>query len=271
MSRRAIEGHTVVVTSRDSPHLELVMQFHADHIRPTFAENEVEDVAMWIDRLTAQSERGPIKQLLANEGADAYDFEFALALLVRDVDQVVVGAAVHEVYLKARCGLVSYIVVADWLRGKGAAGLLMDAVFDNCAAVLAQHYGPMETLRAVFIEVLQVRDDHSDEDDPHTTSASKFRSSDRQVIFSRLGFLPVDLDFVHPGKMKGHRYNIGLASRTYDYKSGVFPSAFVLAFLEGLVMGILADEGVTDDTEMLQWRALLDGKDVIPVGGQYWR
>jgi GNAT superfamily N-acetyltransferase len=247
-----------------------VRAFHQEFLVPTFAANEVEDVELWEERLKDQHDEGPLPKLSAADIGNRC--EFAVALLVRKQDGRVMGGASHEVYLASRSALISYMVVSSELRGRGAAKLLVDAVFSNGESVVQTAVaGP---LAAVVIEVLQVRDDH-DDDGHHGSGAAPaeatFRSADRQVIFKKLGFQPVDLDFVHPGKLKGHRYNIGVASRSLDVSSGQFPADVLLAFLEGLVMGILADEGSTDETEMKQWRELLADRDWVGVGDSFWR
>lgn len=265
----------VYITSRAFPLYDQVRAYHRDFLVPTFAANEVEDVELWEGRLHDQHDEGALRPLAADEVGSRC--EFGVALLIRKEDGAVLGGASHEVYLKSRSALISYMVVSSELRGRGAAKLLVDAVFHNGESIVQTTVAA--PLAAVVIEVLQVRDDHDDEHgsdaahDTPTPPTTTFRSADRQIIFRKLGFQPVDLDFVHPGKLKGHRYNIGVASRSLGISNGRFPADVLLLFLEGLVMGILADEGSTDDTEMKQWRELLTDREGgwIGVGDAFWR
>lgn len=263
---------SLYVTTRAFPMYDEVRAYHQGYLVPTFAANEVEDVELWEARLKDQHDDGELRFLGSDVGSNC---EFSVALLIRS-DGAVLGGASHEVYLNSRCALISYMVVSPELRGRGAAKMLVDAVFANGEAIVQET--THQPLAAVVIEVLQVRDDHDEEHGPDSdghhveaSSSKTFRSADRQIIFRRIGFQPVDLDFVHPGKLKGHRYNIGVASRSLDLSGGHFPADVLLAFVEGLVMGILADEGSTDDAEMQQWRELLSGREWVSVGDVNWR
>lgn len=311
----------------------------------------------------------------ATLSCSAVDYEFIVAVIVRDVDNEVLGGASHEIYLQAQCALISFLVVDPALRGMGAAGALISCVQTNATVLLQQVYAPTPaSLRALFIEVLQVRDDHSSDDEdeqpekedkekedagtghqkkdsvhsrhtedhhvkhlhhlhvasgkehgPHpvvappslpvagsaspkqTSEAStpsvvgpRFRSAQRQVIFRRLGFTALDYDLLHPGSMRGHRYNLGVlrtqcvSSSGKEEKEGDgtgqvasdsgaaprssgseenlrFPVPVLLAFLEGLILGILRDEGATD---LSQWEEdyvrFLTGKEWVGAGDQFW-
>ena len=268
----ALEGFSIVVTSNEHFDAELVQQFHSDLIVPTFSEHEVEDLDMWLDRLDDQ------KKSASRKEHDSH-FVFALALLVRDCDRKCLGAAVHEVYLDSQTALISYIVVSPELRGKGAASLLNKAALDNAQKVVTAHCGEGVPLQGMFIEVLQVRDDHHSHDGSSSPAhpqahlqLATFPSAIRQQVFQRLGYVALDLDLVHPGRMKGHRYNLGVFSYFHNPRfTSEFPSSVVLAFLKGLFEGILADEGSSDTSDYDAYAATLATIDTVRMGNAFWK
>lgn len=284
-----IPGFTLKLTSAHMPLIDEVKRMHETLIAPTFSENETEEVELFVERLEVQQQHvalglwGSPKEVIkaaavgaasaAAEGEDKNekgtevpqqvipDWEFYVAMLIDDATQHVVGAAVHEVYLRSGCALVSYLVVSETMRGKGVAGKLMEAAFRNCTQVMLER-GPEvgcdgndgKVLHAMFIEVLQVRDDDVSAADPSNTAGSIVR----QAVFKKLRFVALDMDLVHPGRMKGHRYNLSLRS---DIHSTQFPVKVLLTFMTDLFAGILADEGVQDETDINEYRR--DRKSVV--------
>jgi hypothetical protein len=269
---KSIDGCHVVVTSNEHFDRTLVEQLHSDLIVPTFSAHEVEDIDMWLSRLDDQ------KKSASKAERDTH-FVFAISLLVRDSDGKCLGAAVHEVYLDSRTALISYIVVSPELRGQGAAALLNASALNNAQDVIQAHFGLGVPLEGMFIEVLQVRDDHCSRDDAYETVPEqrrelqkRFPSAARQKVFQRLGYVALDLDLVHPGRMKGHRYNLGVMSFKHNPRiTDEFPSAVVLAFLKGLFEGILGDEGSADSTDYESYAAALSQNPSIRMGSAYWR
>ena len=230
----------VVVTGEEGA--DLVKQFHSKYIQPTFASNEVEDVALWIERLEDASKRRK-----SGEDGPAPSFEFVVAVAISNEGGIrsVVGGASCELYRGCDCGLVTYVVVDVDLRGQGVARKLFDACYTACVDI-ANHFNGM------FIEVLQKRD---------TSEEAKVAAANtnKAAIFSSLGFLPLDGDLVHPGRMRGHRYTLGfysksLAISTTSNNASIasdanallsVPWEVVRAFATDMFLGILADEDKT--------------------------
>lgn len=225
----------VIVTGKEG--VELVEQFHSKYIQPTFASNEVEDLSLWIERLEDATDR--------LKSGDVPSFEFVVAVAVSNNDGVrsVVGGASCELYRGCDCGLVTYVVVDEALRGQGVARKLFDACYTACSDITTHFNG-------MFIEVLQKRD---------TSNEAKIAAANtnKAAIFSSLGFLPLDGDLVHPGRMKGHRYTLGFYSKSLSISTAHVATAeaakellsvpwdVVRAFATDMFLGILADEGRT--------------------------
>lgn len=267
----------------------------------------------------------------------------------------VLGGAAREYYPSCRCGLISYIVISNALRGQGFAGRVMRRTWDDlsiiataddetvspqqspvpadvnavqcanvvpptAAALAAQgtsvhlhHHHKLEmaslgsscsssihsgsgqsstdmslcctppshfqflppalagsvptspqTLRrtaapptgasagplnALFIEVLQKRD----------AIDGKFDAAARQKIWDKMGFVPLDFDLIHPGRLRGGRYQLAVYNPrprgTTAPPEPRLPSeqgfsvAVLRDFLKGLFTGIFIAEMEVEDDE----------------------
>lgn len=289
-----IPGYRLVLTSAHLPLIDEVQQMHATLLAPTFAAHETEEVELFVERLLTQHKLhsagmwGRAATVAPTPDSPKLvlpEWEFHIAMLIDSATNHVVGAAVHELYLRSGCGLVSYLVVSESMRGKGVAGRLMEAAFRNCTAVMAANGpdvgcdgGSGKVLHAMFVEVLQVCDDEVSASDPTNTQASTVR----QQVFKRLKFVALDMDLVHPGRMKGHRYNLSFRSDVHvavhqqsnesvDALVARFPVVVLMTFMTDLFAGILADEGKADDTDIDEYRKAFAGREYLPAGNQFWR
>ena len=249
-----------IVVVRGEEGAELVRQFHSRYIETTFAGNEVEDVSLWMDRLEDATKRAKLaRQQPSKSSAHSFDtaFEFVVAVAVSNEngERKVVGGASCELYLASGCGLVTYVVVDAALRGQGYARKLFDACYAACEDLSLD-----APFAGMFIEVLQKRDTCE------IAKAAAGANTNKAAIFSSLGFLPLDGDLVHPGRMKGHRYTLGFLSKslrisTRDAASSEEPLCVpwdvVRTFVAQLFYGILADEGKTGEAATEEVQGLL--------------
>jgi len=184
--------------------------------------------------------------------------------LIREEDDKVVGGSVQELYRESKCGLVSYIAIHECMRGKGCAKYVMQESFKNLKQ-LSRNAVDSE-MNAMFIEVAQTRDAEDDHEE------GRFCSKQRQEIWRRLEFRPLDYDLVHVGRMRSHRYLLAVWSEKYDHKSHTqFPTSVLLSFLDDFATGVLAEESSTDRDEIDEYYAQLQDQQFVGMGHEYWR
>jgi GNAT superfamily N-acetyltransferase len=201
----------------------LVRQFHA-LCSVEFTEEELEEEDVWLQSIFPSSEDG---------GEEPFGYHVTIALALRPTgDDVahpseaahkrwveahsaatdgalsaytVLGGAMMEFYAKCSSALMPYIVVDAAARGLGVAGTLLRTGAASLDAACKEQGAAGPTLRELFIEVSQRR--HGNPSDPHHTTEM---ASLRQAVWSRCGFLPLDTEFVHPGRLRGQPYQLAV-------------------------------------------------------------
>lgn len=254
--------------------LKLVEQLHGDLMLRTF--DDLEEVDIW-KRISLTAPR----DLAANDREYAM-MAFVVATCPRSLlddkaepsksagERVVCGGVSVEIYKKSRWGFLGYLSVEPACRNMGIARnlvLLGQQVADKmCRENLS---APMKHFAML---VAQGRDEHDDKKGSYLCDA--FDPLIRQQIWTKMGFLPLALDIVCPGRLKGHRHQLAVQ---HDLLRGAvettFPSEEALEFLEDLFSGILAEEGNTTDKQgeiAALRKQLLEGPPDVPCGSTMW-
>jgi hypothetical protein len=98
----------------------------------------------------------------------------------------VIGGVVNEIYQKSMCSLVSYIAIDENFRGYGLSKKLIDKSITETLTF-------NKNIKHIFIEVIIPENE---------------KDIDRQHIWSKLNFTPLDFIFQHPGCLKWKYYQI---------------------------------------------------------------
>jgi len=245
-----MHGVRYIVASKDNPQTNLVREFYNEVVLKEFTDAELEEVEQWI-------------RIILDGGASAR-YILNIGLLINEEDGKVVGGSVQELYRESKCGLVAYIAIHSCMRGKGCAKYVMQESFKNLKQLCRTTFEC--EMNAMFIEVAQARDADGDHDE------GRFCAKQRQEIWKRLDFRPLDFDLVHVGRMKSHQYLLGLWSEKYDHKSrDNFPTSVLLSFLDDFATGVLEEESSDDRDEIEQYYTQLQGTATVGMGHEYWR
>jgi len=240
-----MEDLTYLIACKQTPLLNFVSQFYA-MCSKEFSSSELEEFEVW--------------QRILLDGGESARYVMAVALVVRNSDNKVMGGAALELYRDCSCGLMSYIAVHEDMRGRGVAAALTKYSFEHLSAMCQERLD--KPLNALFIEVLQHRDNIE----------GKFDAKVRQNIWKKLGFVPLDFDLVHPGRLQGRRYNLALMSKVHDPTSrSSFPTSVLLSFLNDLFTGILAEEDRHDREDIEGYINYFGPLTEIPMCQPAWR
>jgi GNAT superfamily N-acetyltransferase len=165
--------HLSLIDLRLHPDLELLKQFYASLIQPSFSMfgDELEDLDVWESNLSSSGDKYALHVILCLE--DSKDL---------------CGGVACEYYPKSQCGLLTYIVTNPQHRNKGVAGKLVSAAVEALEQESRSrgHAG----LRALFLETNDSEKISAEEDcmDP----------AERQRILQRLGFGLLQFQYVQP-------------------------------------------------------------------------
>lgn len=226
----------------------------------------------------------------------------------------VVGGAVTEYYPEGgQSAVLAYLALRPECRGTGLARRLVDAaeVVATCrcedvhrradqSSTDAITSSPSSKLSAFFVEVLQARD-AEEAAAAHELVTVPMSATQRIAIWARLGFLPIDLDFRHPGSLRGARYHLCVrcpspaccqrnkadaagSQSIASTASFAISAGIVAAFLRTFFRAIVEDDGVPtegldvdrdidgvgDVIEHVRHRSI-DGGKWICVGSNFWK
>lgn len=217
----------------------IIRDFHHNLCQSEFSMEELENVEDWIEGLESNSDG-------SGENEELPEFYPVYFMMVQnnrtDGDNEenqepsrVLGGVVLECYPRQKIFLMAYVVVSSKCRGQGVGRVLVEFCkkwaaesfsVENESACFARRdlrdgdVAPVASANAsspssswtplLVIEVYQTSnlanslEDNNDEGEVAATAH-------RQQVWSKLGFLPLkDVALVHPGKLKGGKYNIAI-------------------------------------------------------------
>lgn len=159
----------------------------------------------------------------------------------------IMGGHLFEYYKESSCGLLTYLVILPRYKGKSLARLLLEKAFlilerdASCAG---------KELKGVFAEA----------NDPVAFSPNEDAMSpvQRLRILSRLGARIIDIPYVQPALIRGHRRVRHLLLLWFDYpgsKERSIPRPVLMGFLHELyrALGISHPEKDSDFRNMLAY------------------
>lgn len=132
------------------------------------------------------------------------------SFIIITLNNEVIGGVVSEIYSKSNCCLISYIAINDKYRGMGLSKILIEETIKD-----TKEYD--ETIEDIFIEVLKPENEFD---------------IARQKIWKKLNFLPFDLYFQHPGKLKWRYYQMAKYNINNEEKIIIDKQKLLLYFTE---------------------------------------
>jgi hypothetical protein len=180
-----------------------------------FDSYELEECSTWIGFIEESLQTSVDIQLIIEAAKTKTEFPkcHAVYILVTSLEDedVVAAGAVAELYLEAKSAMISYIVTSPEFRGKGLGKKIVQYLGwhmnELCVAFTPNH----EALSCLLVDVAQHRDANEDEEETKL-------AIERQMIWSRLGFSPVDFDMRYPGYLSTARYNVGCYRQEFKSK-----------------------------------------------------
>jgi len=148
------------------------------------------------------------------------------------------------------------------MRGKGLAGHLLE----RCK--MAQNARSVSGDVPLFIEVEQVNQAKATR---HTNSADTMDAGKRQMVWKKLGFLPMEFGVEQPGKRGGHFYQFCLYSPANSV-SGAVERDTIRKFITEYHEGVMEDEGLTHTSAtapVLEW--LEQQPEFVAFSNDGWR
>jgi hypothetical protein len=244
---------TFVVSQTETPQIPLLRELYHKVLAKEFDEHELEELPLW-------------EQLLTEGDADDKRYRFYVGIVLAE-DGSVAGGVVYELYKHTACALIAYITVREDMRGCGLAKYLLTNAFAHVQAESERLLN--EPLKGMFLEVLRTTDNGPDANhgfDPVT----------RQVIYARMGFCPVDVVIVHPGRLRGFKYQTCFWSTLVDHTTATqIPAKLVRDFFAEVFEGILdAEEDgkvKVDRHDVAVWKASFEGLESLPCGPNCWK
>ncbi len=282
------------VVSSENPNLPVLRTYYKNIIERYFVANQVEDLALWEAHCCNPDPDCNYKWscLISALAKDKMEEVTGAALTEEErADEetltVVAGGAAVELYFESRCALLAFIGIDERFRGKG----LFQEMMGRCTGVLSTMCSTMRLppFQAFFLECMQAADE-----DEEARLSSGTDAVARQKMYQKVGFEPVEgVDLVHPGKLKGHKYNLAVfvgnwpygaipAAPAKDGEIGVTPAStklipleVVLSFIRDLFRGILAAEDSDSEEEYLVYERVLTQaagpREALGVGPEFWK
>jgi GNAT superfamily N-acetyltransferase len=276
------------IVNEKNPNLAVMQSFHKGIIEKYFLESEREEASLWEEQIIKPDPKGKCKWSLVaalkpvfrppvdssedEETDPKRDAERKAKSASPAPAREVAGGAVLELYVGSQCALLPYIGIDEEYRGKGLSSeLLRKAIFYLTEAC---HDLKLPPYKALFLEVLQARDDDHEKNNSGTDAKT------RQIIWQKMGIEPIEgLDLIHPGRMNGgHRYHLCVYVGTGRFQTDIgrvkeIEVSVVLAFVHELFYEILRAEGKEEDTsEFEQFAAQYKGRmdQKLRIGPDYW-
>lgn len=152
----------------------LVYDFYHKICQNIFDKHELENYQKWLD---AQNN---------NNITNIYTYYIIVTL-----NNIVIGGIANEIYKKSMCSLVSYIAIDEKFRGCGLSKILVEKSITETLKL-------DKNIKHIFIEV---------------KTPDKEKDIDRQHIWTKLNFVPIDFIFQHPGCLRWKYYQIAIYSK----------------------------------------------------------
>lgn len=175
--------HKVDNKNINNYNIKLVYDFYHNVCKNIFDIHELEDYQKWLNALN--------KNMYTNERKNDNLYTYFVIITLNDK---VVGGVVNEIYQKSMCSLVSYIAIDENFRGYGLSKKLIEK---SIVETLTFN----KNIKHIFIEVITPENE---------------KDIDRQHIWSKLNFIPLDFIFQHPGCLKWKYYQIATYNNNDD-------------------------------------------------------
>ena len=178
-----------------------------------FDSYELEDCHTWI-RFIYESRRAAFKLKHKDKNFSFPDCHAVYLIIVASNEkgqEQICGGAVAEIYLEARSAMISYIVTCPEFRGQKLGKKMVEYIALHMNSICKAYSSNHEPLACLLVDVAQHRDAENDEE--------KKLAKERQIIWSKLGFSPIDFDMKYPGYLSQARYNVGVYRGSFSSKN----------------------------------------------------
>jgi hypothetical protein len=193
--------HKVDNKNSNNYNVNLIYNFYHNVCKNIFDKHELEDYQKWLDALDNN------KNIYTYEQKNYHLYTYFVIITLNDK---VIGGVVNEIYQKSMCSLISYIAIDEKFRGYGLSKKLIDKSIIETLTL-------NKNIKHIFIEVITPENE---------------KDIDRQHIWNKLNFTPLDFIFQHPGCLKWKYYQIAAYSRNDNNSVSILKSDLIIFFEE---------------------------------------
>jgi GNAT superfamily N-acetyltransferase len=157
----------------------------------------------------------------------------------------VIGGIINEIYTNSMCCLISYLAIDKDFRGCGLSKKLISKAIEELVRLTNNN------INAIFIEV-RIPENNEDKQ--------------RQIIWNKLNFIPLDFTFQHPGVLKWKQYQLAI----YDTNCKEIKKSLLFSFFEDFFEGILKKYD-KDEINKIKKQLNMNNDKCIQIGTKLWK